>query len=58
MNIRIYAFTDPETAVQASQGAVVSSSFKPATDWTKESLQSELDEDRMLRFMRAAGNAF
>ena len=43
--------------LQSAQGAIVSSSFKSAGGWTKESMLSEWDEERMRRFVRAAGLA-
>ena len=44
--------------MQSTQGAIVSSSFKPAGGWMKESMLTEWDEERMRRFMRAAFDAF
>jgi predicted TIM-barrel enzyme len=40
-------------ALQVSDGAIVSSSFKPISGWTKESMLTEWDYDRMAQFMHA-----
>ena len=40
-------------ALQVCNGAIVSSSFKPLSGWTKESMLTEWDYDRMAQFMDA-----
>jgi len=40
-------------ALTVSDGAIVSSSFKPVGGWTKEAMLAEWDYDRMAQFMEA-----
>ena len=39
-------------ALQICDGAIVSSSFKPISGWTKESMLAEWDYDLMAKFMQ------
>ncbi len=39
--------------LKVSQGAIISSSFKPVGGWTKDSMLAEWDYERMARFMEA-----
>ena len=39
-------------ALQICDGAIVSSSFKPLSGWTKESMLAEWDYDLMAQFMQ------
>ena len=43
-------------ALQVSDGAIVSSSFKPLGGWTKESMLAEWDYDRIAQFMQAVNS--
>lgn len=40
-------------ALKVCDGAVVSSSFKPTKEWTKESMLADWDYERVLQFMKA-----
>ena len=43
-------------ALRVCDGAIVSSSFKPLSGWSKESMLAEWDYDRMAQFMQVVDN--
>ena len=42
-------------ALQAADGVIVSTAFKPVGSWTRESLQADWDPAKIRAFLSAAG---